>query len=92
MNARREGDENPKSSVAAEIMNLPANRIYGYQNMDRSQPLVTKYLSDEKTHGSINNQTFRRRGYKNDQLYEVELVRSEFQQKESTTVGLFVLQ
>ncbi len=53
-NARREGHENPNSSVVAETVKLLANSSYGYQIMDRSHHTVTKYLSDEKTHGAIN--------------------------------------
>ena len=48
VDARRQGDENPKSSVVAETMKLLANSSYGYQIMDRSRHTVTKYLSDEK--------------------------------------------
>ena len=48
MNARREGDENPKSSVVAETLKLLADSPYGYHIMDRSRHRVTKYLSDEK--------------------------------------------
>ena len=36
VNARRQGDENPNSSVMAETMKLLANSSYGYQIMDRS--------------------------------------------------------
>ena len=46
VNARRQGDENPNSSVVAEIMKLLANSSYGYQIMDRSRHTVTKYLND----------------------------------------------
>ena len=49
--ARREGDENPNSSVVAETMKLLANSFYGYQIMDPSRHTVTKTLSDEKRHG-----------------------------------------
>ena len=49
--ARREGDENPNSSVVAETMKLLANSSYGYQIMDRRRHTVTKYVNDEKTHG-----------------------------------------
>ena len=51
VNARREGDENPNSSVVAETIKLLANSSYGYQIMDRSHQTVTKFLSDEKRHG-----------------------------------------
>ena len=50
VDARRQGDENPKSSVVAETIKLLANSSYGYQIMDRSRPTVTKYLGDEKKH------------------------------------------
>ena len=42
VNARREGGENPNSSVVAETMKLLANSSYGYQIMDRSRHTVTK--------------------------------------------------
>ena len=42
VDARREGDENPNSSVVAETMKLLANSSYGYQIMDRSRHTVTK--------------------------------------------------
>ena len=51
VNARREGDENPNSSVVAEAMKLLANSSYSYQIMDRSRPTVTNYLNDEKNTG-----------------------------------------
>ena len=58
--ARREGDENPNSSVVAETMKFLANSSYGYQIMDRSRHTVTKYLNDEKTHEAINTKLFKR--------------------------------
>ena len=42
VNARREGGENPNSSVVVETMKLPANNSYGYQSLDRSRHNVTK--------------------------------------------------
>ena len=39
---RRQGDENPNSSVVAETMKLLAKSSYGHQIMDRSQHTVTK--------------------------------------------------
>ena len=42
VDARRKGDENPKSSVVAETLKLLANSSYGYQIMDRSRHTVTK--------------------------------------------------
>ena len=49
VNARRQGDENPNSSVMAETMKFLANSSYGYQIMDRSRHTLAKYLNDEKT-------------------------------------------
>ena len=71
IDARREGNKNPDSSVVAETMKLLANSSYGYQIMDRSRHTVTKYLNDEKTHGVINTKFFKRLDHINDQLYEV---------------------
>ena len=66
VNARREGEENPNSSVVAETMNLLANSSYGYQIMDRSRHTVTKYVNDDKTHGAINTKLFKPLDYIND--------------------------
>ena len=66
--ARREGDENPNSSVVAETMKLLANSSYGYQIMDHSRHTVTKNFNDEKTHGAINTKLFKRLDHINDQL------------------------
>ena len=46
VNARRQGDENPNSSVVAETMKILANSSYGYQIMDRSRHTVTKFLNN----------------------------------------------
>ena len=59
VDARREEDEYPNSSVVAETMKLLANSSYGYQIMDRSRHTVTKYLSD-KPHGAINTNLLKR--------------------------------
>ena len=91
-NARRQGDENPNSSVVAETMKLLANSSYGYQIMDRSRHTVTKYLNDEKTHSAINNKLFKRLNFITDQLYEVELVKSEIEHREPIIVDFFILQ
>ena len=68
VDARRQGDENPNSSVIAETMKLLANSSYGYQIIDRSRLTVTKYLNDEKTHSAINSKMFRRLDQITDQL------------------------
>ena len=53
VDARRQGDENPNSSVVAETMKLLDNSSYGYQIMDRSRHTVKNYLTDKKTHSAI---------------------------------------
>ena len=73
-------------------MKLLANSSYGYQIMDRSRHTVTKYLNDEKTHSAINNKLFKRLNFITDQLYEVELVKSEIEHREPIIVGFFILQ
>ena len=92
VNARREGDENPNSSVVAETMKLLANSSYGYQAMDRSRHTVTKYLSDEETQRDFNTNFFKRLHLINDQLYEVELAKAETEHRKPIIVGFFILQ
>ena len=91
---RRQGDETPNSSVVAESMKLLANSFYGSSNqiMDRSRHTLTKYLNEEKTHSAINNKLFKRPKIITDQLYEVELVKSEIEHPEPIIVGFFILQ
>ena len=91
VNARREGDENPNPSVVAEKMKLLANSSYGYQSMDRSRHIVTKYLSDEKTHAAINTKLFKRLDYINDQLYEREMAKAEIEHTEPIIVEFLML-
>ena len=71
---------------------LVANSSYGYQIMDRSRHIVSKYVNDEKTHGAINHKMFKRLCYENDQLDEMELVKLEIEHKKPMTVGFFILQ
>ena len=92
VNARREGDENPNSSVVAETRKLIAKSSYGYQIIDRSRHTVTKNLNDEKMHWAINTKLFKRLDHINDQLYEVELVKAEIEHREPIIVGFFILQ
>ena len=92
MDARRQGDENPNSSVVAKTMKLLANSSYGYQMKDPSRYTVTKYLNDEKTHSAINSKMFKRPNHITDQLYEVELVKLESGHREQMIVGFFILQ
>ena len=60
--------------------------------MDRSRHTVTKYLSDEKTHVPINTKLLKRLDHINDQLYEVELAKTEIEHGEPIIVGFFKLQ
>ena len=92
VNARRQGDENPNSSVVAETINLLANSSYGYQIMDRSRHTVTKYLNVEKTHSAILKNLFQQLNFITDELYEVELVKSEIEHREPIIVGFFIWQ
>ena len=92
VDARRQGDENPNSSVVAETMKLLANSSNGYQIMDCSQHTVTKYLNDEKIHSAINSKMFQRLNHITDQLYEVELVKTEIEHREPINFGFFMLQ
>ena len=88
--ARREGD--PNSSAVAETMKLLANSSYDYQIMDRNHHTVTKFLSDEKTHGAINTKLFNRLDHIKDQFYEVGLAKAEIEHREPIIVGFFILQ
>ena len=90
--ARTQGDENPNSSVVAETMKLLANSSYRYQIMDRSRHTVTKYLNDEKTHSANHNKLFERLNFITGQMYEVELVKSEIEHRETIIVGFFILE
>ena len=92
VDARRQRDENPNSSVVAETMKLLANSSYGYKIMDRSRHTVTTYLTDEKAHSAINSKIFKRLNHITDQLYEVELVKPEIEHREPIIVGFFILQ
>ena len=60
--------------------------------MDRSCHTLTKYLSDEKTHGAINTKFFKCLDHIKDQLYEVELAKAVIEHREPIIVGFFILQ
>ena len=92
MDARRQGDGNPNSSVVAEILKLLANNFYGNQIKDRSRHTVTKYLVDEKSHGAINSKMFKWPYHITDQMYEVELIKSKIEHREPIIVRFFMLQ
>ena len=92
VDARREGDEKPLSSVVAETMKFLDNSSYGYQIMDRSRHTITKYLNDEKTRKAINEPFLKRWNTVQKDLYEIELLESTIEHKEPIIVGFFILQ
>ena len=61
INAKKEGVENPSSSVLAETLKLLANKCYGYQIMDRNRHTVKSYLIDKKTNGAIETKCLSKR-------------------------------
>ena len=71
LDERKQVDENPTSSVVAEIKKLLAKSSYGYHLMDRSQYTVSKNLTDKKTHAGINSNHFKKLDHVNNALYEV---------------------
>ena len=89
--ARREGDENPNSSVVAETMKLLACSSYGYQCMDRSRHIVAKTLGVEKKHGASSTKFFERLDYIIDQLFEVVMAKAQIEHREPIIVGFFVV-
>ena len=60
--------------------------------MDRSRHTGTKYLNDEKTHSAIDRKHFKRLNFIADQLYKIELVKTEVEHREPIIVGFFILQ
>ena len=92
VDTRRQGDENPNSSVVAETMKLLANSSCGYQIMDLSRHTVTKYFNDEKTHSAINSKMFQRLNHITDQLHEVDLVKPETEHRKRIIVGFLISQ
>ena len=92
VNARRERDENPNSSVVAETMRLLANSSYGYHIMDCIRHIVTNHLSDDRKHGAINTKQFKRLDDINDQSYGVYLAKAEIEDRQPIIVGFLILQ
>ena len=73
-------------------MKFLANSSYGYQIIHRSRQTVTKFLNDEKTQVATKGKLFKRLNLISDQLYEVELVKSEIEHREPIIVEFFILQ
>ena len=90
--ARKAGDENPKSIVVAETLKLLANNSYSSQTIDWSPHRLTKFLRGGKTHEAIKTKKFKPLGFINDQMFEVELFKSEIEHKKPIKIGSFILQ
>ena len=91
VDARRQGDENPNSSIVTETVKLLANSSYGYQIMNRSRHTVTKHLTDGKTKNAINIKMLKRLNHITDQLFEMELVKPEIEHRKPIILGIFIL-
>ena len=92
VNAQCQRDEKPNTNVVAETMKFLANSSNGYQIMDCFGYWNTNYTVDEKTHAATNNAIFKKLGYINDQLYEVEFAKPEIEHKELILVDFFIVQ
>ena len=92
VDARKQSDKNPNSSVVADTMKLLDNSSYGYQIIDRSRQTVTKYLTDEKILAANNSKLFRKLDQVNNYLYGVELAKAQLEYKEPIIVAFFILQ
>ena len=91
-NARRQVEYNPNTSVVAGTMKLLAKCSYDYQIMHCNPHTFTRYTIGEKTLAAINKSMFKRLGHISDQLYEVQLAKSEIEHKEQMIVGFINLQ
>ena len=60
--------------------------------MDHNRFSVTRYMKGEKTHSAMTIEKFRKIGYINDQLYEVELAKAEIEHKEPVSLSCFIMQ
>ena len=58
--------------------------------MDLSQRRLTKYLNDDKMHSAIFSHFFEKLDHVNDQLYKVELAKTEVAQEEPVVNGFFI--
>ena len=90
--ARREGDYNPQSSVVAETMKLIGNSSYGYQIMNRSKQTNTRYVNEDMVNVLINKKHFKDYNQLNESTFEVQSTKSKIVHKEPIVVGFFILQ
>ena len=91
LNARRQSDENPNSSVVVQTIKLLANSSNGYRFMDRSRHTVPKYLSDEKTQAAINSKLFKKLDHVIFSLYELEFAKAQIELTEPVIFGFLIL-
>ena len=56
--------------------------------MDRSQHIVTKYLSDKKAHAAINSKVFKELDHVDNATCEVELGKAQIEHKKPIIVGI----
>ena len=70
-------------------MKLLGNTTFGYQIIDRSRHRITKYLSDEKTHKAANEPLLKSLNTVDKDFYEVDLLKSTIEHRESIIVGFF---
>ena len=90
VNARREGDDSPHSSVVTGSMKLLANSSSGwFPEYGLESTYGKKCFNDKKTHRAILNIMSKRLGCMNDQLYEVEHIRSEWEHSKLIFVEFF---
>ena len=60
--------------------------------MDRSRYTITKYLNYEKTHKAINEPLFKKLNTVENDLLEVEMLKSTIDHREPIIVGFLILQ
>ena len=90
--ARREGDLNPQSSVKAETQKLIGNSSYGRQIMDRSKHTTTRYANESTVDSFINNKLFNSFSEIVDGVYEVTSAKPTIKHEEPIALGFFILQ
>ena len=91
VDARRQDDWNPNSSLVAETMKLLAISSFGYQIRDRSWYTETKHLTG-KRHAAENSKLLKKLDHVNNAVYEVELNKAQVEHKKPIIFGFLILQ
>ena len=73
-------------------MKLLGNSPFGYRIMNRGRHTETKFLNNEKTRKAINGKLFKWLNKVLNELYLVELVKSEIEHQEPIIVGFSIFQ